>query len=83
LVWIGKRSYGIYLWQYTIQALAIEVRHPGNGTNEWNLMLFLLSIGVAAVSYRYIEHPFLAKKDSLRHVELARAVQAGDIPGSS
>ncbi|HEY2303825.1 MAG TPA: acyltransferase, partial [Acidimicrobiales bacterium] len=55
LVWIGQRSYGIYLWHWPIFA----VLQPGV---LHGVPLFALRLGVtmvvAAASYRYVEMPF-------------------------
>ncbi|WP_298267859.1 acyltransferase [Geobacter sp.] len=57
-VWFGKRSYGLYLWHYTINML-LKIEHHGIGRT-------LLSAGIALVmtevSYRCVERPFLALK---------------------
>lgn len=55
LVWVGQRSYGIYLWHYPIlTALERETRTFG----EWErLGLVVLCIGVAALSWIVVERP--------------------------
>ena len=67
LVWIGKRSYGIYLWHYPLLLLM----NPGNSMAQapwWALLLQMLVIfAVAAFSYRFIEEPF-------RHGALGKTV---------
>lgn len=56
LVWIGKRSYGLYLWHWPIYLLASA------------LAIYVVPVALlgtfcfAAVSYRYIEEPFLRLK---------------------
>jgi peptidoglycan/LPS O-acetylase OafA/YrhL len=54
LRWIGVRSYGIYLWQWPIVALA----SPAGG---FNLFRATLEVGgavlLAALSWRYVEQP--------------------------
>jgi peptidoglycan/LPS O-acetylase OafA/YrhL len=55
LVWVGQRSYGIYLWHWPIFVI---LRAGLLGT----VPLFLLRVGltgvIAAASYRYVETPF-------------------------
>ena len=55
LRWLGVRSYGIYLWHYPI----IVLTTPANGQDTlargaWQVAA---SIGVAELSWRYIEEP--------------------------
>ena len=56
-VWIGKRSYGIYLWHYPILLLMV----PQNGLSEtpwWMLLLALAVIlAISAFSYTFVENP--------------------------
>ncbi len=58
LVWVGKRSYGIYLWHYPL----LLIMNPGNSVAQapwWMLLLQMAVIfAVAAFSYRFIEEPF-------------------------
>jgi peptidoglycan/LPS O-acetylase OafA/YrhL len=67
LVWVGKRSYALYLWHYPIFLLGnalwsfqMEFR-PENVVPCW-----LLSLLVADLSFRFIERPALRLKSRLR-----------------
>jgi len=57
LVWIGKRSYSIYLWHWPI----FMVTRPGQDISLDGLPLFLLrttlTLAAAELSYRYVEQP--------------------------
>lgn len=63
LVWLGKRSYALYLWHYPIVLLLTNV----NSTVEPSLWVRALqvglSLGAAELSYRFVEEP-------LRHASL-------------
>ena len=69
LVWLGQRSYGIYLWHYPLLLLM----NPAADVTEkpWWLLVVQVAIVVAisAFSYRFIETPF-------RHGALGRAIAA-------
>jgi peptidoglycan/LPS O-acetylase OafA/YrhL len=53
LRWLGERTYSIYLWQQplTICNFLPQILHPVGA---------LASIFVGAVSFRFIEYPFLS-----------------------
>lgn len=58
LVWIGKRSYSIYLWHYPLLLLMNPVANI-NDTPWWHYILqVLLVVAVAECSYRLVEEPF-------------------------
>ena len=58
LVWIGKRSYSIYLWHYPLLLLMNPVANIID-TPWWHYILqVLLVVAVAECSYRFIETPF-------------------------
>lgn len=52
--WLGTRSYGIYLWHYPVTFM---VSSPTT--------VVTLSLAAAAISYRFVEEPFLHLKDRL------------------
>lgn len=57
LVWIGLRSYGIYLWHFPLFLLM----NPRNFTGETPWWMYLVQVAVvfacAAFSYRFVENP--------------------------
>src|SRR5918994_1553576 len=69
MVWIGKRSYGIYLWHWPVYL----VTRPGVDIPLTGIPLFVfriaVTIGLAAASYRFVEVP-------IRSGELGRRVAA-------
>ncbi len=57
LRWIGVRSYGIYLWHYPVIVLTSPTVNT-NGVNPERAVLQVgASIGLAALSWRFIEEP--------------------------
>jgi peptidoglycan/LPS O-acetylase OafA/YrhL len=61
LVWIGSISYGLYLWHSVVFWLLAPV-HTDADPTLFNISAVSLSFLVAALSYRYIERPFLLLK---------------------
>ncbi|GLQ89622.1 acyltransferase family protein [Dyella flagellata] len=58
LRWIGERSYGIYLWHWPIFMLTrpgIDLR--GMGANETFALRVVITVVIAALSYRFVEMP--------------------------
>jgi peptidoglycan/LPS O-acetylase OafA/YrhL len=64
LVWIGKRSYGIYLYHLPIYLALERLRIPHNNVNFLlvSVVRILLSVAVAALSYKFLEQPILQYK---------------------
>ncbi len=56
LVWLGQRSYAIYLWGYVFNTW---FRSLGVATVP---MVIAMTLGAAALSYRFIEQPFLQRR---------------------
>lgn len=55
-VWIGDRSYSLYLWHWPVLILGTALGWSGSMAGM--LALVVLSTVLAALSYRYIEFPF-------------------------
>jgi len=63
LVWVGKRSYGLYLWHVPVSYLCL---HVAVGPRFWwpvAAVGIAASFGLTALSWRYVEQPFLRLKD--------------------
>jgi peptidoglycan/LPS O-acetylase OafA/YrhL len=78
LAWLGVVSYSVYLWHLTIaellvlrsipqhfeaHGLALAERMPNGVTPVAIVLTLAASCAVAAVSYRYVELPFLRRKE--------------------
>jgi peptidoglycan/LPS O-acetylase OafA/YrhL len=78
LVWIGKRSYGIYLWHWPIFVLT----RPGLDVTASSGTLLALRLGltvsVAEISYRLIELP--VRQGALRRLWARRSLPDGPLP---
>lgn len=70
-VWIGKRAYGLYLWH---EVLNILTPNPGGKAAVLvrTGVLMVASMGVAELSWRFIESPFQRRK-SARYGERGQA----------
>jgi len=68
LVWIGRRSYGIYLYHMPIFLYMERFRVHDSYTNFIivTFFRFAISIAFAALSYQYIERPILEYKNRLK-----------------
>jgi peptidoglycan/LPS O-acetylase OafA/YrhL len=61
LVWVGRRSYGIYVYHFPIFLAMEEFRVAGSMSNFVlvTVLRWVVSIGFAALSYEFIEKPIL------------------------
>ena len=61
--WLGTRSYGVYLYHYPL-ALVVMQAHLFHGAEHSMAVVtsLLITLVVAAASYRWIETPFLRLK---------------------
>jgi len=78
LRWLGDRSYALYLWHWPVCVLTRP--HVDVPVTGWlNAALrFGLSIGLAELSYRFVESPFRRARPTVAaRVKLRRAVIAG------
>lgn len=67
-IWVGARSYGIYLWHVPlIYLVALHGLAPANigRINGAAIVGVPVAFAAAAVSYRWVEKPFLTLKDRL------------------
>lgn len=81
--WIGRRSYGIYLWHLPLIALAVPNGH-GPGHAPLNaLVAAALSVLLAGLSYRWIEAPVRRKGLRRTAVALYRALTGGSGRGAA
>ncbi len=55
LVWVGQRSYGIYLWHWPMLVL-IDAKF-GPLSAPARIAVLLASVGAAALSFNYLENP--------------------------
>jgi len=78
LTWIGRRSYGVYL--YHPLCLALLAPRLGIEGPPAFLGTLALSLGAAAASFRYVEAPFLRLKD--RAMVQRRSATVAVKPGS-
>ncbi|MGW6908393.1 acyltransferase family protein [Streptomyces sp. NPDC054940] len=82
LRWIGRRSYGIYLWHLPLIALALPDGHTAAQAPLTALAAALLSLPVAAASYRWVEEPLRRPRPRNGHqpARLPRAMVALAVP---
>lgn len=55
MVWLGERSYGIYLWHWPLRVLFFYAFHPSPWVNA--MLVTVLSVLLAHLSYTYVETP--------------------------
>lgn len=82
LVWVGRISYGVYLWHFPVIAFYSK---PELGLPESVRLLFALAttLGVAAASYYVVERRFLKLKTAFAAVPQpieTRPIDAPDAP---
>lgn len=57
-VWVGKRSYGMYLWHYPIILLLKPLNDAPDGYSWWLMLVAVILIFVISdLSYRFVENP--------------------------
>ena len=61
--WIGKRSYGIYLYQFPIMIFFEDkLKNLSDHVFLYTLIELVLILGISELSYRLIERPFLRRE---------------------
>lgn len=61
MTWLGQRSYGLYLWHWPIWVLAFYSMPPSSDPRLVAGAVIALTLGVAELSYRYVETPIRLK----------------------
>jgi peptidoglycan/LPS O-acetylase OafA/YrhL len=97
VVWIGQRSYGIYLWHWPVYVIFVHAA-PLTDPLVRAALVLALSVTAAALSYRYVEQPIrqhgfgaclraawerLSSKDRTMTTQLARAAGAAVVLGAA
>jgi peptidoglycan/LPS O-acetylase OafA/YrhL len=67
LAYLGKISYGLYIFHVAAIRLVQTVR-PGLIGPAVLLIAFALTVGLAMLSYRYLESPFIRLKNRLEYI---------------
>lgn len=79
LLWLGSRSYGLYLYHLPIFLASESLRNEGDVLNF--VLVAALRAGatcvVAELSYRFVESPWLARKRAIGQREPSPAVALG------
>jgi len=80
LQWVGRRSYGIYLYHYPFAVAFVEGRHL-HGLHYAVVVIACVSTAIvlAAASFRWVETPFLRRKDRLAAIGESTD-QVGSVP---
>jgi peptidoglycan/LPS O-acetylase OafA/YrhL len=55
--WIGRRSYGIYLWHWPVFVVTRPVLDIALGAGALLVPRLAITVGIAALSYRFLEQP--------------------------
>src|SRR5262249_59691365 len=70
LVWVGRRSYALYLWHLPVFYLAGPLWRPGAEALEVKALAWAVCFALAAGSFVYLEQPALRLKHRLVHGSL-------------
>src|SRR6185436_11014013 len=73
LIYLGRISYGLYVWHLLALAIASLLLKKYSPLHA--LFGFALTILISAISYRWLEQPFLKLKKRFTHVA-SRPVEA-------
>lgn len=83
LVWIGERSYGLYLWHWPVILVVAAVLGDTPGTSTWwrtALVAVVATTALAWASYRWVETPVRRRGARSTFSEARAAVRRGRRP---
>ena len=72
--WVGRRSYGLYLWHWPILVLAAEYAGKTTLPAGESILLVLAALVLTAVSYQFVENPLRHLRRPSRATVLSGAV---------
>ena len=81
LTWLGRRSYGLYLYHFPIISLFLHQMHHPAGRTGRAAAGMAVSVLAAAASYRWLEQPFLRLK--ARIADRSVTATSGPDPGGT
>lgn len=58
LLWLGNISYALYLWHWPILVAYLTLSYQTNASLSAGLAILFISVSLAYLTERYIEHPF-------------------------
>lgn len=67
--YLGRISYGIYLWHILLLAVINSPLNPFDGLIARTSLLFMSTVAIAALSFHFVEQPFLAMKQRFEPTE--------------
>jgi peptidoglycan/LPS O-acetylase OafA/YrhL len=83
LVWVGERSYGLYLWHWPVILLVGAVVVAPVGSTQWwfgTVVALVLTFAAAAASYRWVETPIRRRGFRAVGRDVAAALASGARP---
>jgi peptidoglycan/LPS O-acetylase OafA/YrhL len=83
VVWVGLISYPLYLWHWALLSLVVIVFGDNNATfrHASRLVLFVVSVLLAWLSYRYFEDPIRRSRRGFTAVSLTAAIAVLGLAG--